>query len=212
MTARTLILLRHAKAETPGELLDVERRLTDRGRRDASAAGSWLALQGLLPGLVLCSSATRTRQTWHAVATALTREEAALGRDEMSLREDVALAEQAARESEGPPTNEEPAQTTRTAAAAPAAPEVRFVDGLYDAGRTEVIDLLRAVPDSVGTVLVVGHNPTMSDVSLLLSAGTGATIREGLATSGIAVHRVEGSWSATEPGSMPLVTTHTARG
>ena len=47
MTARTLVLLRHAKAETPGELPDIERRLTTRGERDADAAGFWLAGQEL---------------------------------------------------------------------------------------------------------------------------------------------------------------------
>ncbi|MEV6599096.1 histidine phosphatase family protein [Actinoplanes sp. NPDC051346] len=168
MTTRTLVLMRHAKAETPGQLTDFERALTDRGRVDAGAAGGWLAAQGLHPGLVLCSTATRTRQTWHAVAAALVQ--------------------------------------------GGAASEVRFEDGLYDGGRTEVIDLLRAVPDSIGTVLVVGHNPIVSDVSLLLSSGGEASIGEGLRTSGLAVHRAEGWWSTTEPGSMPLVMTHTARG
>ncbi|MFC3384826.1 SixA phosphatase family protein [Couchioplanes azureus] len=170
MTARTLVLMRHAKAEPPGELTDFARQLTGRGRADAGAAGAWLAAEGLRPGLVLCSSATRTRQTWHCVAVAL-----------------------------GQADPEAPA------------PEVRYEDGLYAGGRTEVIDLLRAVPDSIGTVLVVGHNPTVSDVSILLADGA-TSLREGLSTSGLAVHRAEGSWSATEPGSMPLVTTHTARG
>ena len=46
MTTRTLILLRHAKAETPGDIDDYDRALTDRGRSDADAAGSWLADAG----------------------------------------------------------------------------------------------------------------------------------------------------------------------
>jgi phosphohistidine phosphatase len=33
-----------------------------------------------------------------------------------------------------------------------------------------------------------------------------------LRTAGLAVHRAEGPWSATEPGSMSLVERHTARG
>ncbi|MEV8506829.1 histidine phosphatase family protein [Actinoplanes sp. NPDC051475] len=166
MTARTLVLLRHAKAETPGELPDFERQLTDRGRADAGAAGAWMAAEGLRPDLVLCSPATRTRQTWHAVAVAL---------------------------GEGD------------------APEVRYEDGLYAGGRTEVVDLLRGLPDSVGTVLVVGHNPTISDVSILFRPD-GDVVTEGLKTAGIAVHRTEASWAATEPGSLPLVAEHTARG
>jgi phosphohistidine phosphatase len=49
-------------------------------------------------------------------------------------------------------------------------------------------------------------------VSLLLRPDepTGPTF--GLKTSGLAVHRAEGFWSQTEPGSMPLIREHTARG
>jgi len=172
MTARTLVLLRHAKAETPGELHDFDRRLTQKGEADADAAGSWLADERLHPDLVLCSPAARTRQTWHGVS--------------------IALAQ--AQEGGG-------------------VPEVRYENGLYDGGRTEVFDLLREVPDTAQTVLVVGHNPTMSDVSLLLVPDAGADRDEiVLKTAGMAVHRAEGSWSGTEPGSMPLVERHTGRG
>ena len=169
MTSRKLVLLRHAKAETPGELLDFDRQLTERGRADAGAAGAWLAAQNVRPDLVLCSSATRTRQPWHGVA--------------------VALA-QAAPEGD--------------------AAEVRYEDRLYHGGRTEVVDLLRAVPESVETVVIIGHNPTLSDVSLLLRPDGGAPATEGLKTAGIAVHEVD-DWSTTEPGSMPLIAEHTAR-
>lgn len=170
MTARTLVLLRHAKAETPGDRPDFERRLTKKGEADADAAGSWLADEGLRPDVVICSPATRARQTWHGVA--------------------VALAQ---------------------ADPAGAAPEVHYEPGMYDGGRTEVVDLLRAVPDSTSTVLVVGHNPIMSDVSLLLRPDTDPDDAE-LKTAGMAVHRAEGPWSQTEPGGMPLVQEHTGRG
>ncbi|MEV6489405.1 histidine phosphatase family protein, partial [Actinoplanes sp. NPDC051633] len=90
-----------------------------------------------------------------------------------------------------------------------ASPEVHYEDGLYDGGRTEVIDLLRAVPDDVGTVLVVGHNPTMSDISHLLDPAGDAPV---LKTCGLAVHKSQGPWSAAEPGSMHRTLLHTARG
>ena len=61
---KVLILFRHAKAEHSPGRADHERELTGRGRRDAAAAGRWLRDQGLGPELVLCSTATRTRQTW----------------------------------------------------------------------------------------------------------------------------------------------------
>ena len=51
---------------------DAERPLTARGHADAAAAGAWLARHGLLPDLVICSPARRTRQTWHGVAMGMT--------------------------------------------------------------------------------------------------------------------------------------------
>ncbi|MEU6072437.1 histidine phosphatase family protein [Micromonospora sp. NPDC047074] len=69
---RTLVLLRHAKAEQPGERPDERRPLAPRGQADAAAAGAWLARHDLLPDLVICSTARRTRETWHAVAMGMT--------------------------------------------------------------------------------------------------------------------------------------------
>jgi phosphohistidine phosphatase len=62
--ARRLVLLRHAKSSREEGLADVDRPLSPRGRRDAAAAGSWLAAHVGRPDLVLCSPAVRTRQTW----------------------------------------------------------------------------------------------------------------------------------------------------
>src|SRR5262249_13960879 len=70
-TSRTLVILRHAKAEAPNRAADLERSLTERGHADAGAAGAWLVARGYLPNLVICSPARRTRQTWHGVAVAL---------------------------------------------------------------------------------------------------------------------------------------------
>jgi len=67
----SLIVMRHAKAgELPGGP-DFERALRPRGQRDSAAAGRWLAARGLIPGLVLCSAARRTRQTWQHVSATL---------------------------------------------------------------------------------------------------------------------------------------------
>jgi phosphohistidine phosphatase len=75
MTAhRQLIVMRHAKAgELPGGP-DIERALRPRGRKNASAAGQWLAGQELVPDLVLCSKARRARQTWQYVGAEITGE------------------------------------------------------------------------------------------------------------------------------------------
>jgi phosphohistidine phosphatase len=64
---RTLILLRHSKAEDGGYDRDHERELSKRGRRDAEAAGEWLCAQGIGVDEVLCSTATRTQQTAEGV-------------------------------------------------------------------------------------------------------------------------------------------------
>jgi phosphohistidine phosphatase len=172
MTSRTLILLRHAKAETPGDIDDYERALTARGDSDATAAGSWLADEKVHPDLVICSPAKRTRQTWQHTAVAL--------------------------------ANGEKSRPS---------PEVHYEDDLYWGGRTEVFDLLRAVPDTIRTILVVGHNPTMSEVSALLMPDdqfTGAVVE--MKTAGLAVHTGDRPWALVEPGAMRLTRQHTARG
>ncbi|MGP3978811.1 SixA phosphatase family protein [Streptomyces sp. 8N114] len=67
---RSIVLLRHAKADWP-QVADHERPLAERGRLDAPAAGEWLAGQGITPQLTLCSTATRTRETWKLVVSHL---------------------------------------------------------------------------------------------------------------------------------------------
>ena len=60
---RTLVLLRHAKSAYPGGVPDHDRPLASRGKREAGLAGDWL--RSHLPSIdaVLCSTATRTRET-----------------------------------------------------------------------------------------------------------------------------------------------------
>jgi phosphohistidine phosphatase len=61
--------MRHAKAEPFAET-DHVRALTERGRRDAAAAGRHLATTGAVPEVALVSTATRAVATWEAVAEA----------------------------------------------------------------------------------------------------------------------------------------------
>ena len=66
-----LILLRHGKAESVSTLGgDLERGLTDRGRRDAALMGRVLAENGFAPDLALVSSARRACETWEEAAPA----------------------------------------------------------------------------------------------------------------------------------------------
>ena len=53
---RTLILVRHSKAEQVFGKPDHDRELTDRGHRDAKALGEWLHGHGLICDVVVCST------------------------------------------------------------------------------------------------------------------------------------------------------------
>jgi len=63
---RTLLLLRHAKSGYPSGVADHDRPLASRGIREAALAGDWIRSRRSDGGeidAVLCSTATRTRQT-----------------------------------------------------------------------------------------------------------------------------------------------------
>jgi len=62
-TQRRLILVRHAKAVEPDVAGDHARTLSARGKADAAALGVWMGEQNMWPEHVLCSTATRTRET-----------------------------------------------------------------------------------------------------------------------------------------------------
>ena len=60
--SRTLVLVRHAKAEQGSP--DRSRALSKRGTADARAIGAWLRDRGIVPDVALVSPARRTTQTW----------------------------------------------------------------------------------------------------------------------------------------------------
>lgn len=70
---RTLLLVRHATADTPPATSDRGRPLSAHGRTEAAELGRWLAGQlsagrWPAPDLVLCSPSRRTRETLQAMA------------------------------------------------------------------------------------------------------------------------------------------------
>lgn len=166
MSTRTLVVMRHAKSDYPSGVADHQRPLAPRGIREAGLAGDWL--RGNLPPIekVLCSSATRTRQTLE-----------------------------------------------RTGISAP----VDFSDRLYGATPGTMIDEINQVVDDVSTLLVVGHEPTVSQVSLGLADPqdsdheAAAQISMKFPTSAIAVLRVPVSWSALELSRAGLIAFHIPR-
>lgn len=70
---KRLYLMRHSKTEPGGETKDFLRKLTDRGRRDAAAAGRNLAEMAPPPLCIICSPALRARETAELVALELKR-------------------------------------------------------------------------------------------------------------------------------------------
>jgi len=69
---KRLFLLRHAKSSRKDSgLPDHDRPLAGRGRRASKAMAAYMEEHGVAPALVLCSTATRARQTLDGVAPGL---------------------------------------------------------------------------------------------------------------------------------------------
>jgi phosphohistidine phosphatase len=49
-----------------------------------------------------------------------------------------------------------------------AAPAVRFEDELYGAASEALLERLRTLPAEIGSVLLIGHNPGLQDLALIL--------------------------------------------
>ena len=167
---RTLLLLRHAKSDYPPGVADHGRPLAPRGVREAGLAGDWLRAHAPAVDAVLCSTATRTRET-----------------------------------------------LARARVDAP----VNYVDRLYDATPGAVIDEISSVESRFGadveTLLVVGHEPTMSAVALGLATadGSNTTAAERISTkfptSAIAVLRTGEPWDELALSGAALVSFHVPR-
>jgi phosphohistidine phosphatase len=86
---------------------------------------------------------------------------------------------------------------------------VAYDPGLYESARgQDLLDLVTTTGPDVTTLLVIGHNPTISALSALLDrSGTDG----GLRTCGIAIHGVPGPWSGLTADGAPILATHTAR-
>lgn len=162
---RTLVLLRHAKSDYPDGVADHQRPLAARGIREGALAGDWLRANVPAVEAVLCSSATRTRQT-----------------------------------------------LSRTGIDAPAT----FSDRLYGASPGEMIAEINGVDDAVRTLLVISHEPTVSQVALGLAGPDSDPvaldrIAAKFPTSGIAVLSVPGPWAGLGLAGAELVDFHVPR-
>ncbi|MES1152850.1 MAG: histidine phosphatase family protein [Dongia sp.] len=69
---KTLILMRHAKsAWDNADLPDIDRPLSPRGQKAAPLMGERLKKAGYRPDVILCSTASRTRETLDLMAASL---------------------------------------------------------------------------------------------------------------------------------------------
>ena len=146
---RRLMLLRHAKTETDAPSgRDQDRRLDERGRRDAAEIGAWIARHPPFPDLVQVSPAVRAKQTWELAWEA--------------MKERVA------------------------------APQVEFLPDLYGAEPRQMLEIIRtASVTDPKRLMLVGHNPGMHELALMLrgsgdAAGSKA-LADNLPTSGLAI-------------------------
>lgn len=164
-----LVLLRHAKSSWAQEgQPDAERPLTGRGRRDAGAAGRWLVEHDVVPDRVLCSSATRTRETWQRAVFA--------------------------------------GGASLTQAA------VDEVDAIYQAETDTLVRLVRDLPETTNTALLVGHAPGLPALTALLSPQRVDGPLDDFPTSTIVVFASATTWADTGPESVRLIAHAVPRG
>lgn len=85
---------------------------------------------------------------------------------------------------------------------------VEFEPALYAASCPELVRQLRAIPDSVASVMIIGHNPGLQELALEL-ASRGADLprlEEKLPTGALATLAGDWeSWKALKPGDAELV-------
>jgi len=112
--------LRHASAEDAScRVNDLNRRLSEVGRAEAAALGRFVRNREITFDRVICSTATRARETMSLV---------------------IGKTSQAS-----------------------------FDQRVYEAKPTDLIDLLREVPEGAKTVLLVGHNPSLEQMAGMIT-------------------------------------------
>jgi phosphohistidine phosphatase len=86
--------------------------------------------------------------------------------------------------------------------------DVRVEDDLYGASARTLVERLRAVPDRVGSVMVIGHNPGLEDLILALAQDgqLRGEVEAKYPTGALATLTFAGSsWSELGPGRAELV-------
>ena len=88
-------------------------------------------------------------------------------------------------------------------------PLVEPMDALYLADPAQLLQLLHGVAETARSVLVLGHNPGLHDLALLLAGSGDEAIRrrlgEGFPSGALAEFSVPGSWATLGEGGGRLV-------
>jgi phosphohistidine phosphatase len=91
--------------------------------------------------------------------------------------------------------------------------EVRIEDGIYGATANELLDLLHGVTPGVESVMVIGHNPALQELALVLAASGPELERlsEKFPTAALATLAFAGCWEELAGGAAKLVAFVTPR-
>ena len=84
---------------------------------------------------------------------------------------------------------------------------VKVERALYEAPAAGILERVRRTPDEVGSVMLIGHNPGLQDLALML-AGRGERLpmlKEKFPTGGLATLEFEGGWADLAEGSATLI-------
>ena len=107
-----------------------------------------------------------------------------------------------------------------------ASPPVTFDVRIYEAAATDLLVLIRQASPATGTLLLIGHNPAIEDLALLLATAPGGAAEPGPAgaapgdlermrskfpTAAIAVLEFHGTWPGLAPGEARLTAFVTPR-
>jgi phosphohistidine phosphatase len=88
-------------------------------------------------------------------------------------------------------------------------PEIEVTDALYLATAQQILERLRKIPDSTRAALVIGHNPGLQELAVLLAGEMDEDARtrrmaEAFPTGALAEFSLDRSWSRIGRGSGQL--------
>jgi phosphohistidine phosphatase len=90
----------------------------------------------------------------------------------------------------------------------PADTRIEIEDDLYGAGADSLLARLRRLPDALGSLMLIGHNPGIEDLALGLVGDGDASVLERMRrkypTGGLATLSFDGAWSELGPATARL--------